>query len=153
MSVRADMMVSPLLVISRMYFWMSGLYRKGVDGEWRVEWGVRARSLGAGHWAEGLVEGVVELGDPSASLRAGSPPLFGRLRAVVGFGGWVGVGVGVGSGWLLGAFAETSVEEDSGCGYAVVVGGVFVYALSDVVEHVDDFAGIVGFGEDGVGEI
>ena len=34
-----------------------------------------------------------------------------------------------------------------------MVGSVFVYALSDVVEHVDDFASVVGFGKDGVGEI
>ena len=35
---------------------------------------------------------------------------------------------------------------------SLVVGG-FSDALSDVVEHEDDFASAVGFGEDGVGEI
>ena len=34
-----------------------------------------------------------------------------------------------------------------------MVGGVFVYALGDVVQHVDDFAAVVGFGENGVGEV
>ena len=74
----------------------------------------------------------------------------GRLY-VAGLGSRVGVRAGGRS--LLGAFAESSVHEDIGCGDAVVGGGVFSDALSDVVEHEDDFASAVGFGEDGVGEI
>ena len=54
---------------------------------------------------------------------------------------------------MLGAFAESSVQECFGRGDAVVGGRVFAVALSDIVEHVDDFARVVGFGEYGVGEI
>ena len=121
------------------------------------------------------MKGAVDLGNPSASLRAGSLPFFSRLRAGLGFGGRVGVRAGGGpfdpstglrtgpstSGpfdwaqdrWLFGALAESSVHEDSGGLHAVVGGGVFADALSDIVEHVDDFARAVGLFEDGVGEI
>ena len=54
---------------------------------------------------------------------------------------------------MLWAFAESSVHEDIGSVDAVVGGGVFSDALSDIVEHEDDFAAAVGFGEDGVGEV
>ena len=84
---------------------------------------------------------------------ANRPPyrVRGRLY-VAGLGSRVGVWAC--GGWrLLGALAESSVHEDIGCVDAVLGGGVFSDALSDVVEHEDDFASAVGFGEDGVGEI
>ena len=80
---------------------------------------------------------------------------LGDLGCFLAFGlSLLGLGFGlVAAGCLLGAFAESSVHEDIGCVDAVVGGGVFSDALSDVVEHEDDFAAAVGFGEDGVGEI
>ena len=66
----------------------------------------------------------------------------------VGVRSWGGDGIDV-----LGAFAESSVQEGPGRGDAVVGGGLFAVALGDFVEHVDDFAPVVGFFEYGVGEI
>ena len=80
---------------------------------------------------------------------------LGDLGSFLAFGlSLLGLGFGlVVAGALLGALAESSVDEDVGSVDAVVGGGVFSDALSDVVEHEDDFAAAVGFGEDGVGEI
>ena len=108
-------------------------------------------SVGAGSRSDGLVEGVVDLGNPSASLRAGSPPLFGRLRAGLGFGGRAGVRAG--GGCLLGAFAESSVEEDGVGGDAVVGGGLFVDAIGDVAQNLDELERAVGLFEDAFGEV
>ena len=95
------------------------------------------------------MQGAVELGD--------QPGGFGLLlgfRLVVFGGSRIGVrGLSAGGRCLFGALAESSVHEDSGCLHAVVGGGVFADALSDIVEHVDDFARAVGLFEDGVGEI
>ena len=111
-------------------------------------------SVGAGSRSDGLVEGVVDLGDPSASLRAGSPPFFGRLRADLGLGGRAGFrGLSAGGWWLLGAFAESSVEEDGVGGDAVVGGGLFVDAIGDVAQDLDEFECAVGLFEDAFGEV
>ena len=74
--------------------------------------------------------------------------LLGFRLVVAGIGVWA-----CGGGRFLGALAESPVDEDIGSVDAVVGGGVFSDALSDIVEHEDDFAAAVGFGEDGVGEI
>ena len=74
--------------------------------------------------------------------------LLGFRLVVAGIGVWVS-----GGRRFLGALAESPVDEDVGSVDAVLGGGVFSDALSDVVEHEDDFASAVGFGEDGVGEI
>ena len=59
----------------------------------------------------------------------------------------------MGDGGLLWAFAESSIGEDVGGCDAVVGGGVFVDALSDVVEDLDELESAVGLGENGVGEV
>ena len=95
------------------------------------------------------MKGAVELGD--------QPGGFGLLlgfRLVVFGGSRIGVrGLAAGGRRLFGALAESSIHEDSGRLHAVVGGGVFAEALSDILEHVDDFACAVGFGEDSVCEI
>ena len=80
---------------------------------------------------------------------------LGDLGCLSAFGlSLLGLGFGlVVAERFLGALAESPVDEDIGSVDAVVGGGVFSDALSDVVEHEDDFASAVGFGEDGVGEI
>ena len=85
---------------------------------------------------------------------------LGDLGCFLAFGlSLLDAGAGAGLGFerggrsLLGALAESPVDEDIGSVDAVVGGGVFSDALSDIVEHEDDFAAAVGFGEDGVGEI
>ena len=90
------------------------------------------------------MKGVAELGDESGGLGF----LVGFRLVVAGIEVWA-----CGGRRFLGALAESSIHEDIGCVDAVVGGGVFSDALSDVVEHEDDFAAAVGFGEDGVGEI
>ena len=72
---------------------------------------------------------------------ANRPPyrVRGRLYVVV-----VGFGVRVGGRRLLGVFAEAPVGEYVGGGDAVVGGGVFVVALSDVVEDLDELESAVG---------
>ena len=90
------------------------------------------------------MKGVAELGDESGGLGL----LLGFRLVVAGIGVWA-----CGGRRFLGALAESPVDEDVGSVHAVVGGGVFSDALSDVVEHEDDFASAVGFGEDGVGEI
>ena len=81
---------------------------------------------------------------------------LGDLVSFLAFGlSLLGLGFGLRRGGrrFLGALAESPVDEDVGSVHAVVGGGVFSDALSDIVEHEDDFAAAVGFGEDGVGEI
>ena len=80
---------------------------------------------------------------------------LGDLGCFLAFGlSLLGLGFGAcGGRCFLGALAESPVDEDIGSVDAVVGGGVFSDALSDIVEHEDDFASAVGFGEDGVGEI
>ena len=94
------------------------------------------------------MKGVAELGDEPGGLGL----LLGFRLVVAGIAG-AGLGFERGGRSLLGALAESPVDEDIGSVDAVVGGGVFSDALSDVVEHEDDFAAAVGFGEDGVGEI
>ena len=77
--------------------------------------------------------------------RFGNRPHVG----VFGFGIRVGVWACVRRG--LGAFAVASVEEYLGCGELVVLGGV-VATLCDVVEEVEDVAGVVGPRSDFSGE-
>ena len=90
---------------------------------------------------------MTSLGDLGLLVGFRRPPL-----SSAGIGGRFGL-LRAGGRRLLGALAESPVDEDIGSVDAVVGGGVFSDALSDVVEHEDDFASAVGFGEDGVGEI
>ena len=113
--------------------------------------------------AEGLVKGVIELGDESWGL--GFFAGFRLLVVGLGSGVW-GLAAVVRLAWawlrtgffgkaqdggLLGAFAVASVEEDLGGGDAVVLVGV-VAALRDVVHQVDQVATVVGTREYLVGE-
>ena len=112
-------------------------------GVWDVS---SAWAAGAGprDWFRELSSWVTSLGDLGCLWAFGLSSLdAGAGAGLVRVGGW----------GLFGDFAESSVHEDIGCVDAVVGGGVFSDALSDVVEHEDDFAAAVGFGEDGVGEI
>ena len=81
---------------------------------------------------------MTSLGDSGCFLAFGLSSLGG---AGLGFEVWLPV-----AGDCLGHLPSPSIHEDSGRLHAVVGGGVFADALSDILEHVDDFACAVGFG-------
>ena len=114
----------------------------GVIGLWIPAFaGMTVGRVGAGSGSEGVVQGVVDLGNEP-----------GGLGFVVGywlFGASIGsrVGARAGGGWLLGAFAESSVEEDGVGGDAVVGGGLFVDAIGDVAQNLDELECAVGLFE------
>ena len=92
---------------------------------------------------------MTSLGD--SGLAEGDSRIAPRIAlhvVVVGVGFWLDIGRD-----LLGAFAESTVEEYVCGGDAVVGIGVFVDALCDVVEDIDELECVVGLGEDQVGEV
>ena len=131
------------LVLSRM---------RDVVGLWISAFaGMTVGRVGVGGGAEGLVEGVVDLGHEPSGLVDGR--FMNRPNiVVVGFGGRVGAWLGLGIN-LLGGFAECSVGEGCVGGDAVVSGGLFVGTIGDFVEYLDELDRAVGHIEDGLGEV
>ena len=107
--------------------------------------GLLGASAGCG--AEGLVQGVVDLGHKPGRLCL----LFGLWRVVGGFGSRIGAWLGPGIN-LPGTFAESPVHEGVCGSDAVVRVGLFV-VFGDVAQNLDELEAVVGHLEDGLGEL